>query len=106
MYWKIWRKLGGTVWGAALLPHHSVRRCASRKRRHGVALMNVPIYDIFKKDYVLGPRWVEAVADFEDAKTRALQLAVLTHGEYIVFSQETEQIVARIDRDANIEHSY
>lgn len=58
--------------------------------------MSIPSYDILKKDGLHGPAWVEAVADFEEAKVRAHQLAASTPGEYIVFNQQTQKVVASV----------
>jgi len=60
------------------------------------ALMNVPVFDILKSDSLEGPRWVEAAADLEEAKTRARTLAAGAPGEYIVFNQETGSVVASV----------
>jgi hypothetical protein len=62
--------------------------------------MNVPAYDILKKDGVDGSRWVEAVADLEEAKVRARLLAAGAPGEYFVFNQQTGNIVANITGDS------
>jgi hypothetical protein len=55
--------------------------------------MNTP-YDILRKDALGIPIWVEAVADLEEASLRVKELARRSPGEYIVFSQKTNQIVA------------
>jgi len=58
--------------------------------------MNIPAYDILKKDGLYGPAWIEAAADLEQAKLRAQQLAASAPGEYIVFNQQTQQVVASV----------
>lgn len=58
--------------------------------------MTIPAFDILKKDGLYGPAWIEAVADLEQAKIRAQQLAASAPGEYIVFSQQTQQVVISV----------
>jgi len=55
--------------------------------------MQVPDYDIFKKD-AAALIWVEAVHDFETAKIRIKLLAALTGSEHLVFDQRSRRIVA------------
>ena len=51
-------------------------------------------YDIFKK-YPDGMFiWVEAVRDMEGAKERLKQLATLSPGEYKLFCQNTQRVIA------------
>ena len=50
-------------------------------------------YDIFRKDLLGTPVWMESVQDIEAAKCRLTELARRSPGEYFVFSQETEEIV-------------
>jgi len=50
-------------------------------------------YDIFRRD--AGTEiWVEAVRDFETAKTRVLELAAEAPGQYLVFSQRSGRVVS------------
>ncbi len=55
--------------------------------------MRAALLDIFRKDLLGTPVWMEAVEDIETAKLRVTELAGRSPGEYFVFSQETEEIV-------------
>jgi len=50
-------------------------------------------YDILKKDVLGCPIWVEAVEDLRKASVRIKELALHSPGEYIVFNQQTSQVV-------------
>jgi hypothetical protein len=52
-----------------------------------------PVYDIFRKDLLGTPVWMESVQDVETAKSRQAELARRSPGEYFVSSQETQEIV-------------
>jgi hypothetical protein len=56
--------------------------------------MKTAPYDLFRKDLLGTPVWMEAVRDIETAKLRMLELARRSPGEYFVFSQETQEIVS------------
>ena len=58
------------------------------------ASMRAAPYDIFRKDLLGTPVWMEAVQDIETAKLRVTELAGRSPGEYFVFSQETQEIVS------------
>ena len=55
--------------------------------------MKAAPYDILKKDALGYPIWVEAVEDLRKANVRIEELALHSPGEYIVFNQQTSQIV-------------
>jgi hypothetical protein len=55
--------------------------------------MRAALYDIFRKDLLGTPVWMESAEDLETAKLRVMQMADRSPGEYFVFSQETEEIV-------------
>ena len=55
--------------------------------------MTIAPYDIFRKDLLGTPVWMEAVQDIETAKRRMGELARRSPGEYFVFSQEDQEIV-------------
>ena len=55
--------------------------------------MRATPFDIFRKDLLGTPVWMEAVEDLETARRRVTELAGRSPGEYFVFSQETEEIV-------------
>ena len=59
-----------------------------------VSSMKVAPYDIFRKDLLGTPVWMEAVQDLKTAKLRVMELAGRSPGEYFVFSQETREIVS------------
>jgi hypothetical protein len=46
----------------------------------------IPPFDIFKRQDSGSARWLEEVADLEDAKRRVKQLAESAPGEYFIFS--------------------
>jgi hypothetical protein len=50
-------------------------------------------YDIFRKDLLGTPVWMEAVPDIATAKARVTEWARRSPGEYFVFSQKTQEIV-------------
>jgi hypothetical protein len=52
-----------------------------------------PAYDIFRKDLLGTPVWMESVQDIDTAKLRLTELARRSPGEYFVVSQETQEIV-------------
>jgi len=51
-------------------------------------------FDILKKTDVVSFEWVEVVRDLQTAEARIQELRVLSPGDYVVFSQRTQQIVA------------
>ena len=53
-------------------------------------------YDILKKDVLGYPIWVEAVDDLRKASVRIEELALHSPGEYIVFNQQTSQVVTAL----------
>ena len=55
--------------------------------------MRAAFYDIFRKDLLGTPVWMESAQDIETAKLRLMELAGRSPGEYFVFSQETKEIV-------------
>jgi hypothetical protein len=55
--------------------------------------MKATPYDIFRKDLLGTPVWMEAVEDLETANLRVKELAGRSPGEYFVFSQETKEII-------------
>ncbi len=52
-----------------------------------------PAYDIFRKDLLGTPVWMESAQDMDTAKLRLTELARRSPGEYFVVSQETQEIV-------------
>ena len=52
-----------------------------------------PAFDIFRKDLLGTAVWMESVQDIETAKLRLTELARRSPGEYLVVSQETQEIV-------------
>jgi hypothetical protein len=55
--------------------------------------MRAAPFDIFRKDLLGTPVWMETVEDIETAKLRVQELLNRSPGEYFVLSQETEEIV-------------
>jgi len=56
--------------------------------------MNDGPYDLFRRDLLGTPVWMEAVQDLETAKLRMLELVGRSPGEYFVFCQESQEIVS------------
>ncbi len=59
----------------------------------GFSMKGTP-YDIFRKDLLGTPVWMEAVQDLETAKLRIVELAGRSPGEYFVFCRESQEIVS------------
>ena len=55
--------------------------------------MTIPSLDIFRRDVHGSPVWINSVEDLRTAKIRLSQL-VWEPGEYFVFDQRTNRIVA------------
>lgn len=56
--------------------------------------MKAAPFDIFRKDLLGTPVWMESLQDFETAELRMIELARRSPAEYFVFSQETGEIVS------------
>jgi hypothetical protein len=63
-------------------------------------LMRAPHLDILKRQSDGSFVWIEAVSDLRVAEDRISQLACAEPGEYFVFDQRTQQIVAKIAKPA------
>jgi hypothetical protein len=53
-------------------------------------------FDILRKIDVVNFEWVEVVRDLQTAEARIQELQARSPGEYVIFSQRTQQIVARL----------
>lgn len=53
-------------------------------------------FDILQKIGELNFLWIEAVGDLPTAKARIVELQQLTPGEYVVFDQRTQRVVAEV----------
>jgi hypothetical protein len=56
-----------------------------------------PFFDILKKIDVVNFEWVEVVRDLQTAEARIQELQARSPGEYVVFSERTQQIVANFN---------
>jgi hypothetical protein len=56
-----------------------------------------PPFDILKKIDVVNFEWIEVVRDVQIAEARIKELQARSPGERVVFSQRTQQIVARFN---------
>ena len=56
--------------------------------------MRAAPYDIFRKDLLGTPVWMEAVQDLDTASLRVREFAARSPGEYFVFSQQSQEIVS------------
>ena len=64
--------------------------------------MRAPQLDILRKDRDGSFIWMEAAQDLQAARVRLEQLVTATPGEYLVFDQRTQEIVAKLaSRPAN-----
>jgi hypothetical protein len=54
-------------------------------------------FDILRKIDVVNFEWVEVVRDLQTAEARIQELQAHSPGEYVIFSQGTQQIVARFN---------
>jgi hypothetical protein len=60
--------------------------------------MDQPMFDIFTGTTTEGgATWLEAVSSLANARQRMEEIASKSPGEYFVFSQATQSIVARTD---------
>jgi hypothetical protein len=55
------------------------------------------LFDILKKTDRANFAWIEAVQDLQTAESRIRELQAHSPGEYVVFSQRTQQIVGRFN---------
>jgi hypothetical protein len=53
-------------------------------------------FDILKRNNDGSFSWLEAAEDLDNAKARLLELAASACGEYFVFDQASQQIVAKL----------
>jgi hypothetical protein len=58
--------------------------------------MTVSAFDILKRDNDGSFIWVEAAQDLPTAQARLQELSIHAPGEYFVFDQKTQQIVAKL----------
>ena len=65
--------------------------------------MRAPAYDVFRKDLLGTPVWMETAPDLETAELRVTELAGRSPGEYFVFDQRTHQIVASLVRPTSVQ---
>ncbi len=56
-----------------------------------------PSFDILKKIGVVNFEWVEVVRDLQTAEAKIQELQARSPGEYVVFSQRTQEIVGRFN---------
>ncbi len=58
--------------------------------------MELP-FDILQKIDVVNYEWIEVVRDLQTARARIQDLQARSPGEYVIFSQRTQQIVSRFE---------
>jgi hypothetical protein len=56
-----------------------------------------PLFDILKKIDAVDFEWIEVVRDLQTAEARIQELQARSPGEYVIFSQRTQQIVSSFD---------
>jgi hypothetical protein len=56
-----------------------------------------PAFDILKKIGAVNFEWIEVVGDLQTAEARVQELQARSPGEYVVFSQRTQEIVGRFN---------
>lgn len=62
--------------------------------------MRAPHLDILKRQGDGEFVWIEAVSDVQTAEERLSQLVEMNPGEYFVFDQRTQEIVAKVAKQA------
>ena len=62
--------------------------------------MRTPHLDILKRQSDGSFVWIEAVSDLRAAEERISHLSLVDPGEYFVFDQRSQQIVAKIAKPA------
>jgi hypothetical protein len=62
--------------------------------------MRTPHLDILKRQRDGSFVWIEAASDLRIAEDRILRLAEMDPGEYFVFDQRSQQIVAKVAKPA------
>jgi hypothetical protein len=55
-----------------------------------------PTFVILKRLDLVNFGWLEVVQDLQTAEARIQELQACSRGEYVVFSERTQQIVARV----------
>ena len=60
--------------------------------------MRAPHLDILKKQSDGTLLWIEAAADVREAEERLTQLAGEQPGEYFVFDQNSQKVVAKVEK--------
>ena len=60
--------------------------------------MTIPCLDIFRRGVQGDPVWIDSVEDWGTAQLRLNQLVSELPGEYFVFDQRTNRIVANVVR--------
>jgi hypothetical protein len=56
-----------------------------------------PAFVILKRLDLVNFGWLEVVQDLQTAEARIQELQACSRGEYVVFSERTQQIVARVN---------
>jgi hypothetical protein len=56
-----------------------------------------PLFDILKRIDAVNFEWLEVVRGLQTAEAMVQELQARSPGEYVVFSQRTQQIVARFN---------
>jgi hypothetical protein len=56
-----------------------------------------PTFVILKRLDLVNFGWLEVVHDLQTAEARIQELQACSRGEYVVFSERTQQIVARVN---------
>jgi len=56
-----------------------------------------PAFDILRKKDAVNFEWVEAAPDLQTAEARIQELQAQSPGEYVVYSQRSQEIVSRFN---------
>jgi hypothetical protein len=59
-----------------------------------------PLFDILQKIDDLNFLWIAAVGDLRTARAQVMELQRRTPGDYIVFDERTQQVVAELKSQA------
>jgi hypothetical protein len=60
-------------------------------------------FDILKKIDAMNFEWIEVVRDLQTAKARIRDLQARSPGQYVIFSQRTQQIVSSFESEKTSE---
>ena len=67
--------------------------------------MRIAPFDILKRHHDGSFIWLEEASDLRDANTRVQELSVQSPGDYFVFDQKTQVVLAAADLESRGDHA-